>query len=97
MTTDRALPALTTAVVAISSIVAGFALWRCASWAHIAFAAAAIAGLLNLSMFHFVLVQPSTRQFWAGQLIVAGALSVLVSRYIKDAAAERARAWRGSA
>jgi hypothetical protein len=82
MTTERALPALTTAVVAISNIVAGFALWRCLSWAHIGFIAVAIAGIVNLSMFHFVLGQPSTR-VWAGQLIVAGTFSLLVYRYIR--------------
>lgn len=83
LTTEGALPRLTSAVFAMSSFVAGYALWRCASWGHLAFRVAAIACLVNLSTFHFVLGQPPTRPLWAGQLFAAAALFVLLSGYVK--------------
>jgi hypothetical protein len=92
LSAGRVLPTICAALLAICSIVAGVALWRCVRWAHLAFLAATFAALANLSASHFVLGQPSTRQFWAGQMIAAGILSMFVYRYVRVELAALARA-----
>ena len=86
-----AMPMATAASVSVATAVQAVALWRCLPWAHWAFLATSILGLVNLSTYYFVLGQPAARRVWIGQSLLAGALATVTFLLIRHLLRLRAR------